>query len=157
MSPARTQVGIVAWAARARGARALEMRLADTIGGWVGAVADPQAQAVLARHATHHAFHAQLWDGVVPVLHDVVVSDDPAVDADLAAVVVALGDRDDVAAGLRAAFADALPALVAVYQHWAASTSVVADRPVMRVLDLVLRDEEFDLHEGEAMLRALAF
>jgi hypothetical protein len=157
MSPARTQVGIAAWAARARRARALEMRLADTIGGWVSAVADPQAQAVLARHAAHHAFHAELWDGVVPVLHDVVISDDPADDADLAAVVVALGDRDDVAAGLRAAFADALPALVTVYQQWAASTSVVADRPVMRVLDLVLRDEEFDLREGEAMIRALAF
>jgi hypothetical protein len=157
MSPARTQVGIAVWAARARGARTLEMRLADTIGGWVHEVADPQAQAVLARHATHHAFHAELWDAVVPVLHDVVVSDDPAADADLAAVVRALGDPADAASGLRAAFGDALPGLLAVYREWAASTSVVADRPVMRVLDLVLRDEEFDLREGEAMLRALAF
>jgi hypothetical protein len=131
------------------------MHLADTIGGWVGTVADPQAKAVLARHATHHACHAELWDGVVPVLHDVVVSDDVADDAGLARVVVALGDTDDVASGLRAMFADALPAFVAVYQQWASSTSVIADRPVMRVLDLVLRDEEFDLQEGEAMIRAL--
>ena len=64
MSPARTQVGIAVWAARARCARTLEMLLADTIGGWVHEVADPQAQAVLARHATHHAFHAELWDAV---------------------------------------------------------------------------------------------
>jgi len=157
MSAARTQVGIAVWAARARRARELEMRLADTIGGWVGAVADPQAQAVLARHATHHAFHAELWDAVVPVLHDVVVSEDPASDADLAAVIVALGDGDDVAVGLHTTFTDALPALVAVYKQWAVGTSVVADRPVMRVLDLVLRDEEFDLHEGQAMARALGF
>jgi hypothetical protein len=133
------------------------MRLADTIGRWVAAAPDPAAKAVLARHATHHAFHAELWDGVVPVLHDVVVSDDPADDAGLAGVVAALADADDPAAGLHGLFADALPALVAVYREWAAGTGVVADRPVMRVLDLVLRDEEFDLAEGEKMAKALGF
>ena len=147
------------------------MRLADTIGGWVGAVADPQAQAVLARHATHHAFHAELWvgvdrgivrdDDVVQHRHDTVP--ELGVERVVRGVTrehclrLRIRDRDDVAAGLRAAFADALPALVAVYQQWAAGTSVVADRPVMRVLDLVLRDEEFDLHEGQAMARALGF
>ena len=114
-------------------ARTLEMRLADTIGGWVAAVPDPAAKAVLARHATHHAFHAELWDGVVPVLHDVVVSDDPADDAGLAGVAAALAARGRcLHAGLHRLFADALPALVAVYHEWAAGTSVVADRPVMR-------------------------
>ena len=143
---------------RSRSSRGtLEMRLADTMGGWVAAVPDPAAKAVLARHATHHAFHADLWDGVVPVLHDVVVSDEPADDAGLARVVATLADAADPAAGLRRLFADALPALVAVYREWAAGTSVVADRPVMRVLDLVLRDEEFDLAEGESMAKALAF
>jgi len=133
------------------------MQLADTVGGWVGAVTDPAAKAVLARHATHHAFHAELWDAVVPVLHDVVVSDDPADDAGLAGVVVALAGGGDPAAGLHRMFADALPALVSVYREWAVGTGVVADRPVMRVLDLVLRDEEFDLVEGESMVRALGF
>jgi hypothetical protein len=133
------------------------MRLADTIGGWVAAVADPAAKAVLARHATHHAFHAELWDGVVPVLHDVTVSDDPAADPGLARVTAALAGGDEPAARLAHLFDEALPALVAVYREWAADTSVIADRPVMRVLDLVLRDEEFDLHEGESMARALGF
>jgi len=157
MSTTRTQAGIVEWSGRARRARTLEMRLADTIGGWVAAVADPAAKAVLARQARHHAFHAQLWDGVVPVLHDVVVTDDPADDAGLAGVVGALADAGDAgdAAGLQRLFGKALPALVAVYREWAAGTSVVADRPVMRVLDLVLRDEEFDVAEGESMVKAL--
>lgn len=155
MSTARTQVGIAEWAARARRARTLEMQLADTVGGWVGVVHDPAAKAVLARHARHHAFHAELWDSVVPVLHDVVVPDDPADDAGLAGVVAALGAGADPAAQLHRMFSEALPALVAVYREWAAGTSVVADRPVMRVLDLVLRDEEFDLREGEAAARAL--
>jgi hypothetical protein len=157
MSAACTRIGIAEWAGRARRARTLEMRLADTVGGWVGAVTDPAAKAVLARHATHHAFHAELWDAVVPVLHDVVVSDDPADDTGLAGVAEALADAGDPAAGLHRLFAEALPALVAVYREWAAGTSVVADRPVMRVLDLVLRDEEFDLAEGESMARALGF
>ena len=159
MSSARTQVGIVEWSERARRACALEMRLADTIGAWVAAVPDPAAKAVLARHATHHAFHAELWDGVVPVLHDVVVSDDPADDPGLAGVAAALeaaGGAGD-AAGLRGLFGDALPTLVAVYRGWAAGTSVVADRPVMHVLDLVLRDEEFDVAEGASMVKALGF
>ena len=156
MSTTRTQAGIAEWSGRARRARALELRLADTSGGWVAAVPDPAAKAVLARHARHHAFHAELWDGVVPVLHDVVVTDDPADDAGLAGVVAALADAGH-AAGLHRLFAEALPALVAVYQEWAAGTSVVADRPVMRVLDLVLRDEEFDVAEGESMVKALGF
>ena len=64
MSTTRTQDGIAEWSGRARRARTLEMRLADTIGAWVAAVHDPAAKAVLARHARHHAFHAELWDGV---------------------------------------------------------------------------------------------
>jgi hypothetical protein len=140
----RTTVGIVEWAARIARARALEMQLADTFGSWVPTVADPAAKTVLARHARHHAFHAALWDGVAPVLHDVVAPADPAGDRAFAPVVRALGSVEEM-------FADGLPALVAAYKTWAAQTSVVADRPVMRVLDLVLRDEEFDAAEGVAL------
>src|SRR3954447_14489577 len=140
----RTTVGIVDWAARISRARALEMHLADTFGAWVATVDDPGAKTVVARHARHHAFHAELWDGVAPVLHDVTVPGDPAGDPALAPVVGALHS-------LEAAFRDALPALIAAYRTWAAETSVVADRPVMRVLDLVLRDEDFDAAEGVAL------
>jgi hypothetical protein len=140
----RTTVGIVEWAARIARARALEMQLADTFGAWVAEASDPGAKTVLARHARHHAFHAELWDRVAPVLHDVAVPDDPGGDPALAAVAPGLGS-------LETAFTEALPALVAAYQGWAAGTSVVADRPVMRVLDLVLRDEEFDAAEGVAL------
>ena len=154
MSSARTIFPIVVWAARARRARSLEMLLAGTLGDCVGAVRDPPTKTVLARHARHHAHHAELWDGIVPVLHDVTVSDLPDDDPGLARVVAALagavGDGDP-AVGLRRAFDDAIPALVEVYREWANETSVVADRPVMRVLDLVLRDEEFDLREGQAL------
>jgi hypothetical protein len=126
--------------------------LAGIIGDCVGTATDPAIKAVLARHARHHAFHAELWDGVVPVLHDVTVSDDPTDDVGLSGVVGSLRDHGDGdSARLVRMFADALPALLDVYRGWAAETSVVAERPVMRVLDLVLRDEEFDLREGAAL------
>lgn len=150
MSAARTTITLVEWAARARRARSLEMSLANAFGDLAGAVPDPAVKAIVARHARHHAFHAELWDGVVPVLHDVSVSDDPTDDPGLVRVTAVLGatSDSDPSVRLRRVFDDAVPALVAVYREWAADTSVVAERPVMRVLDLVLRDEEFDLREG---------
>jgi hypothetical protein len=140
----RTTVGIVAWSARIGRARALEVLLADSFGAWVAAVGDPAAKTVLARHARHHAFHAELWDGVMPVLHDVTAPADPSGDPALAPVAEHLGS-------LESAYRHALPLLVAAYKSWAGDLSVVADRPVMRVLDLVLRDEEFDAAEGLAL------
>jgi len=140
----RTNVGIVAWASRIARARTLEMRLADTFGSWVATLDDPAAKTVVARHARHHAFHAQLWDGIAPVLHDVSPLADPDGDPALVPIVHALGS-------LETTVRDGLPALVDAYRSWAADTSVVADRPVMRVLDLVLRDEEFDAAESAAL------
>ena len=46
------------------------MQLAATLGGWVPRVAPAGAKLLLARHARHFAWHAELWDGLVPVLHD---------------------------------------------------------------------------------------
>ena len=70
MSGATTQVGIVEWAERIESARALEMQLAAVVGGWVPRISPAGAKLLLARHARHFAWHAELWDGLVPVLHD---------------------------------------------------------------------------------------
>ena len=149
MSSARTTITLVEWAGRARRARSVEMVLANLFGDAVDATPDPAMKAVLARHARHHAFHAELWDGVVPVLHDVTVSDAPADDPGLAVVAAALhGDGAVDEQRIAAAFGSGIPALIDVYRNWAGDTSVVAERPIMRVLDLVLRDEEFDVREG---------
>ena len=66
----QTNVGIVEWAQRTESARAIEMQLAALLGGWVPRVTPAGAKLLLARHARHFAWHAELWDGVVPVLHD---------------------------------------------------------------------------------------
>jgi hypothetical protein len=143
MSGVRTQVGIVEWSRRIRGARSMEMRLAATLGAWVQRAPEPAAKLLLARHARHFAWHADLWDALVPVLHDVVVPDavaDPQLTQSLAA--------HNAAGHPGAIYDDALPHLVGAYRVWSEEATPVAERPIMRVLDLVLRDVDFDAQEG---------
>ena len=139
----QTNVGIVEWARRTEGARAIEMQLAALLGGWVPRITPAGAKLLLARHARHFAWHAELWDGVVPVLHDraeeSVVTEVTLQDAATALATVSepKGVYDDV-----------LPHVVAAYRGWSAESTPIAERPVMRVLDLVLRDLDFDAQEG---------
>ena len=139
----QTNVGIVEWARRTESARAIEMQLAALLGGWVPRITPAGAKLLLARHARHFAWHAELWDGVVPVLHDrpeeSVVTEVTLQDAATALATVSepKGVYDDV-----------LPHVVAAYRGWSAESTPIAERPVMRVLDLVLRDLDFDAHEG---------
>lgn len=143
MTATSTKTGIVEWGARFASARAIELQLAAKLGGWVPRAEPAAAKLLLARHARHHAWHTELWDGLVPVLHDQPERtgvDEPAL--------------RDAADALRAAdepvrvYDDVLPSVVATYRGWSAEATPVAERPVMRVLDLVLRDLDFDAQEG---------
>ena len=139
----QTNVGIVEWARRTESARAIEIQLAALLGGWVPRITPAGAKLLLARHARHFAWHAELWDGVVPLLHDraeeSVVTEVTLQDAAtaLAAVTEPKGVYDDV-----------LPHVVAAYRGWSGESTPIAERPVMRVLDLVLHDLDFDTQEG---------
>ena len=139
----QTNVGIVEWAQRTESARAIEMQLAALLGGWVPRITPTGAKLLLARHARHFAWHAELWDGVVPVLHDRVegstVTEPTLQDAAaaLAAVTEPKGVYDDV-----------LPHVVVAYRGWSGESTPIAERPLMRVLDLVLHDIDFDAQEG---------
>jgi hypothetical protein len=152
VSRARTRVGIVEWSARTRAAHAVELRVADALGALVGGVPDASAKLALARVARHHGFHAELWVSVVPVLHDV----DPAAavtpGGPLAAVDAALAAPP--AAGttpLAQLTGEVLPALAAVYREWCAEATPFADAPVVRVLELVLADDDRDLPDLEVL------
>ena len=139
----QTNVGIVEWARRTESARAIEMQLAALLGGWVPRITPAGAKLLLARHARHFAWHAELWDGVVPVLHDraeeSVVTEVTLQDAATALATVSepKGVYDNV-----------LPHVVVAYRGWSGESTPIAERPVMRVLDLVLRDLDFDAQEG---------
>jgi hypothetical protein len=143
VSGTRTQVGIAEWSVRTSSARALEMQLAAKLGSWVPRVQTAAGKLLLARHARHHAWHAELWDGLVPVLHDQPAA--PGV------TEPALRDASAALAGVEepaAVYDDVLPHLVAAYRTWSGEATPIAERPVMRVLDLVLRDLDFDAQEG---------
>ena len=88
----------------------------------------------LARAARRHGWHAELWAGVVPVLHDV--------DAMLAGVdtidgVADVTEGDDPQGAADRAVRD----LTERYRSWLASAAAVADAPTITVLRLVLGPE----------------
>jgi hypothetical protein len=146
MSAATTQVGIVEWAERIESARALELQLAATLGAWVPRIAPAGAKLLLARHARHFAWHAELWDGLVPVLHD-RPEGSAVVDESLVGAEVALGAITEP----KAVYDDVLPIVVAAYRAWSGQCTPIAERPIMRVLDLVLHDLDFDAQEGHEL------
>jgi len=41
-----------------------------------------------------------------------------------------------------------VPIAVAAYRTWSGESTPIAERPIMRVLDLVLHDLDFDAQEG---------
>jgi len=143
MSEATTQVGIVEWADRIESARAVELQLAAVLGAWVPRIAPAGAKLLLARHARHFAWHADLWDGLVPVLHD-RPEGSAVVDESLTGAEATLAGVTEP----RAVYDDVLPLVVAAYRRWSGEATPIAERPIMRVLDLVLRDLDFDAQEG---------
>jgi hypothetical protein len=149
VSGAQTKIRLVEWSGRIRSARSIEMRLAATLGTWVQRVEEPQSKLLLARHARHFAWHADLWDGLVPVLHDVVVPDGVS-DVRLQKAVDALNGVTAPAGVYEAV----LPHVVGAYRAWGEDATPVAERPIMRVLDLVLRDVDFDAQEGHEHYKA---
>jgi hypothetical protein len=149
----RTRVGIVEWAVRATHASAVELRVADRLGALVPGAPSARAKVDLARLARHHGFHAELWRGVVPVLHDRRVPPPGSPSSDLA-LVFAVVDADGLAAA--SLLSGAIPALLGVYREWRAEAGPIADAPVLRVLDLVLADEPRDADAGAAILASPA-
>jgi hypothetical protein len=143
VSGVTTQIGIVEWAERIESARAVELQLAGTVGAWVPRVAPAGAKLLLARHARHFAWHAELWDGLVPVLHD-RPEGSAVVDESLTGAQAALLAVTEP----QAIYDNVLPPIVAAYRQWSSEATPIAERPVMRVLDLVLNDLDFDAQEG---------
>ena len=122
---ARTRVGIVEWARRTEQARRTEMWLAESLAARVREAPDVAAKVGLVRRARLHAWHADLWKSVTPLLHDFSPHgiEVPGTDADTApeSILEAL-DRD--------------------YRAWRDEAGPLAEAPLIRVLGLVGRDHD---------------
>ena len=79
----------------------------------------------------------------MPVLHD-RPEGSAVVDASLTRAEAALAASPSP----RPSYEDVLPLVVAAYRTWSGESTPIAERPVMRVLDLVLHDLDFDAQEG---------
>jgi len=163
----------------------IEQSLFETLGGWVTSTPEPAAKVMLAEVSLHHAWHAQLWAGllpavphlsaddlVVPPAGDTAFADPPAGDtafADPPAGDTAFADPpagdtafpDPPAGGSTAdrlgwLCGKALPALLDRYSDHLARTTPVTDGPAIRVLGLVTADVRSDLDAGTAALSGLA-
>ncbi|HXY94900.1 MAG TPA: hypothetical protein VEP49_20730 [Acidimicrobiia bacterium] len=136
-----TRIGIVEWARRIGAAHATELGLADSFGGAVAGASSTAAKVALARTARRHGWYAQLWDGVMPLLHD---HDDARLDAvtkaDTLSDTLAGGGttlRDDPQ-GARAA---AVERLLGQYRAWLGDTTPIAEAPITWVLEVILADD----------------
>lgn len=144
-------IGIVDSARLVTRARDRESALFQVLGGWVPTTDDPHLKLVLARAARRHAWHAQLWERVLPVLHDIEVEPDVTNEGD--AVVAALRDAGTGSSRIGAYAQAALPWLIADYARWRSHADPVSDGPVLWTLGLVVRDEEVELDQVRVFVR----
>lgn len=140
--------------------RALDLALFEIVGGWITSGGSGLVRARAAAWSQHHAWHAELWAGrlpLTPLLDDAARpvpgessdGDRHAVLASLLDSATAEGDRIAVYAhGVLAALDDALEA------HRVAIDPAL-DGPTARVLDLVLADVRRDRATAGALADTL--
>jgi hypothetical protein len=81
----------------------LEMRLFEVLGRWSGTVPDPRARAAFATHSRQHAWHAELWHGLLPAVPHLGAAELVAPDEAAAAIVAGLDALDAGGEGASAA------------------------------------------------------
>jgi hypothetical protein len=132
------------------------MRLFETIGSWVTSVPELEAKAVLAAQSHHHAWHAELWHGLLPSIPDLAAADlvapaDEATRALIESLAEPAGPGGTVQR-LERLYREVVPQLIAAYRDHLDHTTPVTDGPTIRALHLVLSDEEDDRLAGESLL-----
>jgi hypothetical protein len=106
-----------------------------------------------ARQSHHHAWHAELFERVLPSANgfsaDGLVTAPDEAWAALLDDLVALSSTNDRLVG---AYEVLMPAKLAEYEDWLEAVDPVQDAPLRRWLGFVIVDEHADLAEGRALL-----
>jgi hypothetical protein len=144
------RVGIYKW---------LEMRLFETLGGWVATVPELDVKLVLGRHCYHHAWHAELWDKRLPELREMNTTrlTVPANDA-MAEFIEKMREPeapDLTIEKLVGVYRVLIPRKIAAYTYHLNATSRITDAPTQRSLGFILQDEHADQTEGEMLIQSL--
>lgn len=163
-------------AARHGAYRWVERRLYELTGRWSGApLVPPHVRVHLFEASAQHAWHAQLWGDRLPVLAGTDAETwtrplgavleplldaleeagpraaDAGVDGERGGAGGGAGDPP-VVRGIAALYRVVLPGLLASYARHRFALGEVADRPAIRALALVVRDEEDQLAAGARLL-----
>jgi hypothetical protein len=136
----------------------VELRLFEIVGGWVTSVPELEAKATLAAQSHHHAWHAELWHGLLPAVPHLPAADLVAPPSErTAALLAALADPGESTTldRLVGLYRVTVPTVVAAYEDHLARATPVTDGPTIRALHLVLADEDADRQAGEDLLAAL--
>jgi hypothetical protein len=149
-----TSLADLASACRSFGA--LERRLFEVLGGWVPSVPEAEAKLLLRSHSFQHAWHAELWDGTAPRAGGArPQAGVGAAAAELVTVLESVPETASTADRLGVAYGDVLPRLVGAYRDTGLTAAPASDGPLVRVLSLVLADEEPALAAGRLLLDGL--
>jgi hypothetical protein len=146
MDETTTMVGAWAWA---------EDRLYEVLGGWVASTVGPATKVYFDSASMHHAWRAQLWRERLPARlvaapgADVLVRPlSDGVETAMNALSNLEGDVGRLAAYCRVVLART----VVAYQDWQRRCSPSSDRPVARVLGIVVADVVGDWQDGCSVL-----
>ena len=144
------RVGVYKW---------IEMRLFETLGGWVATVPELDVKLILGRHCYHHAWHAELWDKRLPELREMNTTrlTVPANDAveELIEAIREPEAPDLTIEKLVGVYRVLIPRKIAAYTYHLNATSRITDAPTQRSLGFILQDEHADWTEGEMLLQSL--
>jgi hypothetical protein len=140
---------------RARIFAEIERRLARLLEE-VAANESGHGKATITRHARHHAWHAELWDGKLSDATEPGVEGD--VDAELTAFLDAVEDPklpDQLIEVLTGIYRVLIPRKIAAYTYYYRALGSSATDSDARWLDFILKDEFDGVRDGELLLQSL--
>ncbi|MGH9118600.1 MAG: hypothetical protein ACRD0A_12220 [Acidimicrobiales bacterium] len=132
-----------------------ERRLFEILGAWSGDTSDPAARPVLAANAAHHAWRAEVLATRLPTASGLDVSGwigPPSADLVTCFSAVEEPGPTATAARLVGVYRVIVPHLAEAFLYHLDRVVEISDRPSIRWLRLVLRDELADWRAGVGLL-----
>jgi|SRR5579862_5111599 len=130
--------------------RWVELRLYETMGGWVPSIPELDVRLAVGSACAAHAWHAEQLGQAAPAPAPPAPADDGA-EALLDAVAAADGTLERLVGAYRVV----VPRLVAAYTAHLNHTSAASDGPVARALGRALADELTAWRDGEVLVQSL--
>lgn len=143
-------------ARRVRTFAAAEERAAQVLEAFAGSIDSEHGSATLARHARHHAFHAELLRERVADASG--SKGDAAKDADVAAFLDAIAEpkgADQAIELLTGVYRVLLPRAISAYTYFVRALGADATDADQRWYDMILKDSFDAVRDGELLLQSL--